>query len=481
VKIIIYVVDCLRADHVSCFGYRRQTTPNIDTLAQDSVLFENAFSPSTWTKPVAASLLTGLYPPAHGLRMRTDVLKWNIRTLPELLREHGYTTLAISTIGNVSSSLGFGKGFDRFIDLYKEPSLLAKRPVADVHLEKLYNEKQGEVIFPLAEDINEVLFPWIEKHINQNFFVFLWAMDPHDPYNPSEEWNLFVDPKYKGRMDGSRELAKRANRLEDLQHLINLYDGEIAYTDHCFGQLVAYLKRKGIYNETAIFILGDHGEAFGDHGHMLHGHLPFDEIIRVPLVMKSPAQFYAGQRVSGLVSLLDIMPTILDLANVPSSEWESLTQGSSLLNTLDNGNHGMHKIVFSETQAVEANNTVYSVRTKNWKYIWVKSPDRANRVKSLGRILTNLAILGEVLRNPLFYLRRQVSVARQYLYNIVDDPEESNNLAHKMPHITSHYQEGIRNWRQECENLVDEYEELAMQLEIDEATLEHLRALGYID
>lgn len=237
-KIIIYVVDCLRADHVSCYGYHRQTTPNIDALARDGVLFEKAFSPSTWTKPVAASLLTGLYPSAHGLRMRTDILSWNIRTLPELLGEYGYITLAISTIGNVSSSLGFGKGFDSFIDLYKEPSLLTKRPVADVKHEKLYHEKQGEVVFPLAEDINEALFPWIKKHINQNFFIFLWAMDPHDPYNPPEDWKPYVDPRYKGRMDGSRELAKQAKRPEDLQHLINLYDSEIAYTDHCFGQLV---------------------------------------------------------------------------------------------------------------------------------------------------------------------------------------------------------------------------------------------------
>lgn len=480
-KIIIYVVDCLRADHVSCYGYHRQTTPSIDNLAQDSILFENAFSPSTWTKPVAASLLTSLYSPAHGLRMRTDVLKWDIHTLPELLRDHGYVTLAISTIGNVSSSLGIGKGFDRFIDLYKEPSLLAKRPVADVKYEKLYHEKQGEVIFPLAEDINEALFPWIDEHFHQHLFAFIWAMDPHDPYNPPEGWKLYVDPKYKGRMDGSRELAKQARRPEDLQHLVNLYDSEVAYTDHCFGQLIAYLKRKGIYDETAIFILGDHGEAFGDHGHMLHGHLPFEEIIRVPLVMKLPGQSHAGQRVSGLVSLLDIMPTILDLANVPSSEWESLTQGSSSLNTLDNTNQGTHKMIFSETQAVEANNAVYSVRTEKWKYIWVKPPDRAKRIKSLRRIVTNPPLLIELLRNPLFYLRRQVNVTHEYLYDLADDPKESNNLAHKMPHIASHYQGAIRSWRQECEKFIDEYEELAMQSEIDKVTLEHLRALGYID
>lgn len=480
-KIIVYVVDCLRADHVSCYGYSRPTTPNIDALAHDGVLFEHAFAPSTWTKPIAASILTGLYPPAHGLRMRTDVVERNIRSLPEWLGAEGYTTLAISSIGNVSSSLGIGRGFDHFIDLYKDPRLRGKRAIADVRLEKLFHEEQGEVVFPLAADINDALFPWIEQNNDRDFFAFLWAMDPHDPYDPPDDWKLYVDPEYQGRMDGSRELAKQAVRPEDLQHLIDLYDSEILYTDHCFGQLITYLKDKGIYDESLILVMGDHGEAFGDHGHMIHGHLPFEEIVHVPLIMKLPGQSNAGDDISGLVSLVDVLPTVVDVAGVPDNEWALLLQGISLLTALGSGSKGTHEMVFSETQATKENNLVYSVRTSDWKFISVKSPARIERIQSLGRRLLDWRTLGQILRNPRFYIKRQIAVPRSQLYNLIDDPGETDNLVHDMEGLTTQFQTSIEEWLQRCNKLAARYEDLAVRHEIDKATLEHLRALGYID
>lgn len=479
-KIIIYVVDCLRADHVSCYGYHRNTTPHIDSLARDGILFEDAYSPSTWTKPVAASLLTGLYPPVHGVRMRRDVMRRDIQTLPELLHDHDYRTLAISTIGNVSSSLGFGRGFDRFIDLYKDPSLLGKRAAANVAREKLFHETDGNVIFPLAEDINNAFFPWLDDHLDQDFFAFLWAMDPHDPYDPPSAWRMYSDREYKGRMDGTRELARRATKPEDLHYLMDLYDGEISYTDHCFGQLVSHLHDKGIYDETAIFVLADHGEAFGDHGHMSHGHLPFEEIIRVPLIAKLPGSAYSGQRVPGLVSLIDIMPTVFDLAHFPSDEMAPRCQGCSLIPAIEGRSVGTHRALFSETQATEENNALYSVRSARWKYMRTVSPDLGDRVRSVLGVLTNRPTLVEVLRNPLFYLRRQAGINRDHLYRIFEDPQESENLAKKSPRMVAQLQGEISNWQEECARLAREYQTMAEQFSADEETLENLRALGYI-
>jgi arylsulfatase A-like enzyme len=479
-KIVIYVIDCLRADHVSCYGYRRRTTPNIDTLAQEGMIFEQAFSPSTWTKPVAASLLTGLYPPVHGVRMRNDVMAGTVATLPEWLGKFGYATLAVSTIGNFSSSLGFGKGFDRFIDLYKEPALQAKRAAANVKIEKLHLEKQGSIIFPLAEDINEVFFPWIEKHLDQDFFVLLWAMDPHDPYHPPADWRLFVDPTYKGRMDGSRERAKRASQPDDLKHMVNLYDSEIAYTDYCFGQIIARLKHIGIYDQTAVLVLGDHGESFGDHGHMLHGHLPFEEIIHVPLILKLPGASYAGKRISGLVSLLDVMPTVLDMADIPSAKWGSLTQGSSLLNILDSPGHAAHGIVFSELKTTEAHNEILSLRTETWKYIWVKPSNKKNRLKALARLLADMETLKELLGNALFYVKRQMHYRHEYLYNVADDPHETQNLAPKMPHRARSCEEMLMKWLDECKESVQNNDGSDIQNRVDQETLDQLRALGYL-
>jgi arylsulfatase A-like enzyme len=480
VNIVLYVIDCLRADHVSCYGYSRQTTPHIDVLANEGIVFERAFSPSTWTKPVAASILTGVYPPTHGVRMRSDVMSHAFSTLPEWLGRLGYATLAISTIGNFSSSLGFDKGFDLFLDLYKEPALRTKRTAANIKREKLYLEKQGNVIFPIAEDINEAVFPWIKEHHDQNFFTLLWAMDPHDPYDPPGDWKLFVDPSYKGRMDGSRELAKGASKPKDLQHLIDRYDSEIAYTDHCFGQLINYLKHLEIYDRTAIFVLGDHGESFGDHGQMLHGHLPFEEIIRVPLILRLPSGSHTGIRIQGLVSLLDIMPTALELADIPRSQWESLIQGNSLFDSLKNSAPSSHKMIFSELKTTEAHNDIISLRTENWKYIWIKSADNKNRLNALCRLVSDKEMLRELCANPFFYIKRQMHRRREYLFDISNDRGETQNLASKMPQQVGWCRDRIGEWQNRCREMAKECDGSDVQSKIDQATLDQLRALGYL-
>jgi arylsulfatase A-like enzyme len=477
---LLYVIDCLRADHVSCYGYNRQTTPNIDRLAQEGILFQQAFSPSTWTKPVAASLLTGLYPPTHGVRMRSHVMSRAISTVAEWLNRSGYATLAVSTIGNFSSALGFDKGFDRFIDLYKEPSLLAKRTLADVKKEKLYLERQGNVIFPLAEDINEAVFPWLEGRLDQDFFVMLWAMDPHDPYHPPDRWNIYGDSGYKGRMDGSRERAKSARRPEDLQHLIDLYDGEVAYADWCFGQLIDWMKDKGIYDQTAVFVLGDHGEAFGDHGQMLHGHLPFEEIIHVPLILKLPGGGQAGARISALASLVDVMPTILDMAEIPGFEEGVVTQGTSLLSLICNPNRDGREMVFSDLKTTEAHSEILAVRGRNWKYIWIKPSTKAGRMKALCRLLAEPETLKEVLGNPFFYLKRHLNPIHEYLYDLTEDPHETHNLARHMVERAGEFQQVLKTWLSECAEFVKDYEASDGQRKIDRSTLDQLRALGYL-
>ena len=155
-NVLIYIVDALRADHLSCYGYHRPTSPNIDALAADpaAVRFTQAFAPSTWTKPVAASILSGCYPPAHGVRTRSDLFLRSVPRLPLLLQEAGYRTAGVSTIGNVSSSLGFALGFDQFVDLYKDPALAQQREVSNTGAWKLYFEEDTTVVLPLAEDVN---------------------------------------------------------------------------------------------------------------------------------------------------------------------------------------------------------------------------------------------------------------------------------------------------------------------------------------
>ena len=347
-NVLIYVIDALRADHLSSYGYSRPTSPNLDALAAEptAVRFTHAFSPSTWTKPVAASLLSGCYPPAHGVRTRNDLFISGVPRLPELLQSAGYRTAAVSTIGNVSSALGYGIGFDRFVDLYKEPSLVDRREVGNTGAWKLYFEQDITVVLPLAEDVRRqaggLRDGCVKKRRAALVPVFMGAR-PHDPYFPPDGYDRWRDPSYDGKIDGSSESIRRVRGEADVQRLIDLYDGEIAYTDAQFGLLVDELKAMGLYDDTLIVVVGDHGEAFGDHGDFVHGHLAYDEIMHVPMIMKFPSNrrgrslFTGHTRANGreagaLAQLTDVAPTVLDALGL--SSFTQGMQGLSLLPAL---------------------------------------------------------------------------------------------------------------------------------------------------
>ena len=221
-NVLIYIVDALRADHLSCYGYHRPTSPNLDALAADpsAVRFTTVCSPSTWTKPVAASILSGCYPPAHGVRTRSDLFVRAVPRLPEALQAAGFATAAVSTIGNVSSPMGFAAGFDHFADLYKDPALVSRREVSNTGAWKLYFEEDTTVVLPLAEDVNASALSWLDgqsKPVNGSkpaaparpWFLFLWVLDPHDPYYPPPGYDRWRDPAYDGKIDGSAESVRR--------------------------------------------------------------------------------------------------------------------------------------------------------------------------------------------------------------------------------------------------------------------------------
>ena len=387
-NVLIYIIDALRADHLSSYGYVRPTTPNLDALAAEpsAVRFSAACSPSTWTKPVAASILSGCYPPAHGVRSRSDLFVRAVPRLPELLQAAGYRTAAVSTIGNVSSPMGFAVGFDRFVDLYKEPSLVSQREVSNTGAWKLYFEEDTTVVLPLAEDVNEAALPWLAEQTagvaNGNgkqpaaperpWFLFLWVLDPHDPYYPPPGYDRWLDPAYTGKIDGSAESVRRVRTPDDIQRLVDLYDGEIAYTDAQFGLLVQQLKAQGQYDDTLIVVAGDHGEAFGEHGDFVHGHLAYEEIMRVPLIVKFPAGFaLSADATDALAQLVDIAPTVLDTLGL--GQLAEGMQGVSLLPAAIAG-ETPRTMVYSETQASTANQRLLAVRDERWKYLRVDPP-----------------------------------------------------------------------------------------------------------
>ena len=498
-NVLIYMVDALRADHLSCYGYRRTTTPYLDALADGSgaVRFSHAYSPSTWTKPVAASILSGCYPPAHGVRTRNDLFIRSVPRLPELLQSAGYRTAAVSTIGNVSSALGFAIGFDHFVDLYKEPSLDSRREVSNTGAWKLYFEEDTTVVLPLAEDVNRFALAWLDEAHEADarpWFLFLWVLDPHDPYYPPPGYDRWLDPAYRGRIDGSAESVRRVRGRADVQRLVDLYDGEIAYADEQFGHLVADLRARGLYDDTLIVVAGDHGEAFGEHGDYVHGHLAYDEVMHVPLIVKLPGAVGSAGRGTvspALAQLTDIAPTVLDALGL--AHLAAGMQGYSLLPAVQ-GRSAPRPVAYAETQSSEVNNRLLAVRNGRWKYLRVDPPlaapahdgedERAalgwrQRLAGYARQLTDREMLKKLLRNPMFYVRRQMA-DREMLFDLEADPAERRNVLASQPEATADMRAALEAWLAECRVYADLSNQQAAGIGLDEATRRQLEGLGYL-
>ena len=288
--VFIYLIDTLRADHLGCYGYERGTSPVMDAFAGEATVYERAFTPSTWTRPSVATMLTGLHASVHGAMHESEVLdEWAV-LLPEILREAGYGTICISTNDQVGPQAGFEQGYDRF--LLTEP--------------------------PIASWVNKVARNLLETwEPEQPVFMYLHTMEPHEPYNPRPEHFRLFDRGFKGRFDGSVAHMKEVPPVrpglseEDYGRLVDLYDAEIFEADQGFALFLDTLRRAGRFENSVIILVSDHGESFGEHDTWGHGWTLNRQEMQVPLVIRFPGGRSAGVRVNGGVSLIDVMPTVL--------------------------------------------------------------------------------------------------------------------------------------------------------------------------
>ena len=321
-NIIVYLIDTLRADHLSCYGYAK-STPRIDALAADGTLFERALAQSSWTKPATASILTGLHPRAHTANQREDGLPAAVRTLPEDLQELGYQTAALVVNANVSRTFGFDQGFDTFELLLHDDGILGAR---------------GDQLIDRAVD-------WIAtRPTDEPFFLYLHTADPHDPYATtgfhSEGFGSvsFMESLEDGRVTLSPD---------ELIRLVELYDEDVAFADVQFGRFIHALKSEGLYDDALIVLVSDHGEEFDDHGRWRHGKTLYGEQLDVPLIIKWPQGTGAGRRVRNLAQHIDLVPTVLDYVGGPR---RSGLLGRSLWRLVDNkpgGPYGREPAVLS--------------------------------------------------------------------------------------------------------------------------------------
>ncbi len=296
-NVILYLVDTLRADHLGCYGYSRPVSPHIDAFARQAVRFRHTVAQSSWTRPATTTILTGLLPRTHGVNGRKDKLSEQALTLAEMLQARGYQTAGFVTNGNVAPSFGLSQGFETY---------------------ELLPESHNA-----APDVNAAAAGWLESAHKRDapFFLYLHTTEPHAPYNPAPAFRQRFAPEVR---DETLTRMRVFRRLEDgslaatpelRRSLLDLYDAEIAANDAAFGELIDLLARRGLWEDTVVVFVSDHGEELFEHGGWEHGKTLHSEVLDVPLIVRAPG---AGPRtVQRQAQQVDVAPTILDLLGLP--------------------------------------------------------------------------------------------------------------------------------------------------------------------
>lgn len=295
--VIVYLVDTLRADHTTPYGYGRDTTPELAKFAKDAVLFETAIAHSSWTKPSVASMMTSRLPSRHRAVQLRDPLDPGQVTLAEMLDAKGFATGAVIANSVVyDKDSNFSQGFDVFAGLHgiegERSKVVDTRLVVDRALE------------------------FLDSRRGLPTFLYVHTMDPHVPYSPPAPFDTMFEPIPTPGHSGM-DPRYDFNEPLDRERLIAQYDGDIAYGDQQFGRFIDELKRRGAYEDAVILFVADHGEEFLDHGGWLHGRSVFDELVRIPMIVKFPGARGAALRVKQMVALSDVLPTVLEAVGLP--------------------------------------------------------------------------------------------------------------------------------------------------------------------
>lgn len=345
-NVILISIDTLRSDHLGCYGYRKNTTPNIDIFSKESVVFKENISQAPSTEPSHASMFTSLIPSHHGAFISLkQSISTDVKTMAEILHENKYTTASFNGGGQVSSEFGFNRGFDTYVSNTEDT-----------------NER-------FITQVNQSI-AWLDKNNADKFFLFLHTYEPHAPYIPIPENLALFETDYAGKLpinisQSHLELINTKKLMidqADKEHIINAYDAEVRSADDSFGKLIEYLKKIGKYNNTMIIFTSDHGEEFGEHGMMgLHSHELFDEQLKVPLIIKFPNSSVESKIINVQTRNIDILPTVLEVLNIPALD---CFEGENLLNILQGRGGALFAISEQDTADTRPPS---SIRTLEWK------------------------------------------------------------------------------------------------------------------
>ena len=428
--VILIVVDTMRRDALGCYGNPRQPTPHMDRIAAEGVRFDTAISTSGWTLPAIGSLLTGAWPTIHGGHGKIvdlSPLREEIPTAPEVLQANGMRTLGVANAAFVSPLLGFSRGFDVFD----------------------HRHAFNQDIRRADETVDDALH-MMRAQPEEPSFVFIHLFDPHLDYDPPPGYAFkYTDgrtaptPPLSLQQCGVMGLATGTGRptQEDADYVRGIYDAEMNFIDVQIGRLVDELKRMGIYDETLLVITSDHGEEFWEHQQFEHGHTLYDELVRIPLIVKPPSDFVPAQRVvSSQVRILDIPPTLFDFLHIDPPE---SFVGTSIV-PLMLGKSEERRVAFSES-------TLYGADKLAW---------RDGRYKLI------------VDTNP------QARVPIE-LYDLQEDPAEATNLIDTLPDVAAEYRAELTDFR---ERLLKQAKSMSnpKAKDMSPARVQSLMSLGYI-
>ncbi|HUW96757.1 MAG TPA: sulfatase [Anaerolineae bacterium] len=451
-NVILYVMDSLRGDRLGCLGYRKGTTPNIDRFAGDAVVFERAYAQATWTYPSGASMLSGMYPSSLGVHSIRDPLPVNMPWLPEVFKNLGYATACFSANVLISQAFGFERGFDLLVDQFSDPDLPRYRlPVVLQANHKRALERYVDVsdlVLVTSDDLHRAFTAFVERSSDAPCLSVIWSMDTHHPYFDRDDLvSGSPDPIYH-----QQDIMQMQDPSE-LSELSELYDRMVWHNDRTFGELLRTLNRLDLYDEAMIIALGDHGEAFGEHGIVTHSGRPYRVQTHVPLLIKLPHSMLAGARRGEICQLTDIFPTLQTFLKFEDA-YEARPQGIRLLN----GGDSRRATAWSEGDGQ------LSLRTERWCYM---RPPYVDTFGPRGRPLR------DVVRD----------VTRGRLFDLVHDPGETTDMSRHLRHSLSH----VRLARQ-TRTIWHGNQRLRRNMVFDSPDLkpnavveDRLRALGYVD
>ncbi|HET6180077.1 MAG TPA: sulfatase-like hydrolase/transferase [Candidatus Sulfotelmatobacter sp.] len=394
-NVVVITIDTLRADHLGCYGYKQIHTPNIDALAAQSVRFERAYTPVPVTLPAHTAIFTGTYPTLSGMHdFSGNKLSDKQATLAYVLKQQGYATGAVVGSAVLDSRFGLNRGFDFYYDHFDFNRL------QESNLEEM--ERPGNLVADVALD-------WLGKNSQGKFFLWMHLYDPHYPYRPPAPYS----EQYKDRP----------------------YDGEIAFADAQVGRLITFLKAKGLFANTLIVLSGDHGESLGEHGEKTHGFFIYNATLHVPMMIHVPGAA-AGRVEPELVSLTDLMPTVLQVLKV---DVPAQVQGRNLAPLLAPRKEEDPRSLYAETFLPRLHfnwSELRSVETEKYQFIEAPKPE---------------------------------------LYDLAADPGETHNLYPDKKAVAGELQARLSA-------LVRQYsadQELAEKTGLDPALMERLKSLGY--